>query len=123
MSERTSARLITLGSSVIWLALAACGAERSDEGSVQEAASVAGAPSPTAVGGLGDLRHAARPIKDRYIVVLTDAVANVPSTVSTFEQQHSFTARHTYTAALKGFAAAMPEAKAIALSNHPLVAW
>jgi subtilisin len=58
---------------------------------------------------------------DRYIVVFTDAVADPPGVARGMAAEHGLELRHTYSTALKGFAAVVPPARMAALRADPRV--
>lgn len=62
-------------------------------------------------------------VPGRYIVVLMDSVADVSAEASTLAARYDGTILYTYTAALRGFAVAMPDANAPALSQEASVCW
>jgi hypothetical protein len=68
-------------------------------------------------------RRTKESVKDHYIVVLRDDVdaAHMTSITEEIVSRHRGTIRHTYTAALKGFAVEMSEVEAERLSRDPRV--
>ena len=60
-------------------------------------------------------------VNQNYIVVLNDSVTNVPAAASAMASQYGMAVSHRYSAALKGFAAAMPEARVAALKSDARV--
>lgn len=60
-------------------------------------------------------------IPGQYIVVLKDDVADVPATVAQLARAHGAAVIHTYSAALKGFSAILPDAAAKKLETDPRV--
>ena len=67
--------------------------------------------------------RAAKPVRDRYIVVLKRETPSeeVEATTNELLAQHGGNVNHIYTHAIKGFSIQMPEAAAIALSRNPKV--
>jgi subtilisin family serine protease len=59
----------------------------------------------------------------QYIVVLRDDVPNVPDVANEHAQQHAASIRYVYAAAMKGYAAAIPDARLDALRQDPRVAF
>src|SRR5205814_10211515 len=68
--------------------------------------------------GGGPPTFAAQNIPGRYIVVLQPD-ADVTGRVAALEAQHGFRASHVYQAALKGFAATLPDAAVAAIRQDP----
>lgn len=62
-------------------------------------------------------------IPDQYIVVLNDAVGDVDAVVAKLAGKHKGKLKHTYAAALKGFAAELSSGDAAALAAEPEVAY
>ncbi|MEU9360300.1 S8 family peptidase [Streptomyces sp. NPDC048301] len=87
------------------------------------AATSAPVPPPN---GEGRIVGADRPgaIDGSYIVTFEDSVARteIPATAKALARAHDGSVRHTYTAALRGFAVRMSEADAMALATDPSVA-
>jgi len=67
---------------------------------------------------LGPTSH----VTDQYIVVFRDQVADPAATARTLVTAHGGSLLHTYTAAIKGFAARLPAPAVTALRLNPLVA-
>lgn len=92
------------------------------------AATTAGAtaPAPVPPGGEGRIVGADRAgaIEGSYIVTFEDSVArtDVPASAKALAKRHGGDLRHTYTAALRGFAVEMSEEKARELAADPSVA-
>jgi subtilisin family serine protease len=101
--------------SALWLgvALAIAGCSN-DDSLLGTTSNVPDAPSAS--------RASARVIPGAYVVVFRDEVANVPARARALAAEHGGTLRYTYTAAVKGFAAELPEAAAEALRRWPEVA-
>ena len=59
----------------------------------------------------------------QYIVVLHDAVPNVPAVANEHAQQHAANVRFVYAAAMKGYAASIPNARLNAIRQDPRVAF
>ena len=59
----------------------------------------------------------------QYIVVLHDDVPNVPAVANEHAQQHAVGVRYVYAAAMKGYAASIPDARLDALRQDPRVAF
>jgi subtilisin len=59
----------------------------------------------------------------QYIVVLHDDVPDVPAVANEHAQQHAASIRYVYGAALKGYAAAIPDARLNAIRQDPRVAF
>ena len=59
----------------------------------------------------------------QYIVVLHDDVPNVPAVANEHAQQHAAGIRYVYAAAMKGYAASIPDARLEALRQDPRVAF
>jgi len=59
----------------------------------------------------------------QYIVVFRDGVADPATLAQSLLRAHGGSLRHTYTSALKGFAASLPEAAVAGLRLDPLVAY
>ena len=68
-------------------------------------------------------RRSAKPIRDRYIVVLKSETPSdeVEATANELLAKHGGNVDHIYTHAIKGFSIQLPEAAAIALSRNPKV--
>jgi len=64
---------------------------------------------------------ASRPIADRYIVVFKDSVANPAAEAAGITRAAGGQLHHTYSAAIKGFAATLPAAALQGLRNNPNV--
>lgn len=62
-----------------------------------------------------------RPIENQYIVVFKSDVTQSAALAAQLTQQHGGQVLHTYTNAIKGFAARLPGAAVAALSNNPNV--
>ncbi len=77
----------------------------------------AGVPPVGAERRQGDL------IPNQYIVVFTDAVADPTTHAQGLATAHGLTLSHTYSHALKGFAAVIPAARLAQLKAHPDVAY
>jgi subtilisin family serine protease len=65
----------------------------------------------------------ARAVPGEYIVVFRGGVADPVTLANQLVQAQGGTLRFTYTSALKGFAARLPDVAARALARHPLVAY
>lgn len=65
---------------------------------------------------------AADAIPDEYIVTFADSVQDAPGVAKQFGAQHGATVHHTYSTALKGFAAHLSPQAAIALQHNPRIA-
>jgi subtilisin family serine protease len=65
----------------------------------------------------------ARIVPGQYIVVFRDGVADPVSLSNQLVRAQGGTLRFTYTSALKGFAARLPDVAARVLARHPLVAY
>ena len=75
-----------------------------------------------AAGGAVQLRPTG-PVSGQYIVVFEDGVSDVRGLANAMARRNGLTLKHTYTSALKGFAAGMPAAVAEALARDPSVAY
>jgi len=64
-----------------------------------------------------------RPIPGRYIVVFKDSVTNPASEAASVMQGRGGQVLHTYTRAIKGFAASLPDAALQAIRNNPNVSY
>jgi aqualysin 1 len=64
----------------------------------------------------------AQPIPGQWIVTFRDDVSDVPGLARQLAAQHGGELKFTYTAALKGFAASLPDAAVEALQRNPNVA-
>jgi aqualysin 1 len=62
-----------------------------------------------------------RPVPGRYIVVLNNSVDNPAAAAANLMQGSGGQLHFTYTAALKGFAATLPDAAVQALRNNPVI--
>ena len=69
------------------------------------------------------LRFSSAPIPGRYIVVFHDSVANPAAEAATLARSEAGQLHFTYTRALKGFAASLPDAAVTRLRNNPSVAF
>lgn len=67
-------------------------------------------------------QHASRVLPGRYIVVFKSDVQNAPGLARALIAAHGGDLRHTYTDALRGFAAALPDSAVAALAHNPNVA-
>jgi subtilisin family serine protease len=65
----------------------------------------------------------ARAVPGEYVVVFRDGVADPVTLANQLVQAQGGTLRFTYTSALKGFAARLPDVAARALARNPLVAY
>lgn len=65
---------------------------------------------------------ASRPVPGRYIVVFKDSVTNPAVEAANLMRSLHGQVHHTYSSALKGFAATLPNAALPSLRNNPLVA-
>jgi subtilisin family serine protease len=63
------------------------------------------------------------PAHGQYVVVFRDAVADPPGLARELVRVHGGSLLFTYSSAIKGFAARLPEAAARALARNPLVAY
>ena len=61
--------------------------------------------------------------RDRYIVVFKDTVADPTSRANGMAQANGLTVHHTYTSALKGFAATIPPARLARITADADVAY
>ncbi len=75
-----------------------------------------------AAGGAVQLRPTG-PVSDQYIVLFEDGVSDVRGLANAMARRNGLTLKHTYTSALKGFAAGMPAPVAEALARDPSVAY
>ena len=99
------------------LALAACADAPTDASSGSPNRALRGAaPLVSESGDMSDV------IEGRYIVVFQGSVGDTPGEARRLVAAHGGALRFTYTAALHGFAAELPEAAAGALRRHPSVA-
>src|SRR5574341_2308786 len=62
-------------------------------------------------------------VPGQYIVVFSDAVTDPAGLARTLVAAQGGTLRHTYAAALKGFAAQLPDAAVAALRRNPMIAY
>ncbi|HXF95934.1 MAG TPA: S8 family peptidase [Gemmatimonadales bacterium] len=76
-------------------------------------------PPPPLASGLA----ATAVVPEHYIVVFRDQVTDPVGLARTLVGAHGGALRHTYAAALRGFAARLPESAVGALRRHPLVAY
>jgi serine protease len=88
----------------------------------QRGAAQAGGP-PSSQEQADKFRRAAKPVHDRYIVVLKRGTPGeeVEATANELIAKHGGNADHIFTHAIKGFSIQMPEAAAMALSRNPKV--
>lgn len=85
-------------------------------------------PAPVAPGPLRSVAAAvasakAAAVPGEYIVVFRDDVSDVPAAATRLIARHGGTKRFTYSRALKGFAAKLPDAAVAALRLDPTVAY
>ena len=99
------------------LALTACADAPTDATSGSPGSSLHGAAQLVNAG-----RGSSDVIAGRYIVVFQGSVTDPPGEARRLVAAHGGALRFTYTAALHGFAAELPEAAARALRQHPSVA-
>jgi subtilisin family serine protease len=66
---------------------------------------------------------ASRPIPGRYIVVFKSDVENAAAEANAAVQAHGGRLHHTYSSAIKGFAASLPEAALQGIRNNPHVSF
>jgi subtilisin family serine protease len=66
---------------------------------------------------------ASQVVPGQYVVVFKDAVARPGALAQALLREHGGSLRHTYTRALKGFAARLSDGAVAALRRHPLVAY
>jgi subtilisin family serine protease len=88
-------------------------------------AAVVAATSAAAAPTTGTVLAASNPVKDSYIVMLKDGKATpaaVRSSAAALAKANAGAVTHTYTAALRGFAVRMTEARAKRLAADPRVA-
>jgi subtilisin family serine protease len=82
------------------------------------------APRPQLGGNAASISaQVGEPIPGQYIVVFKDEVRDVPEAATRLIGQHGGTKRFTYTHALKGFSAQLPDAAVAALRRDPSVAY
>jgi subtilisin family serine protease len=82
------------------------------------------APRPQLVGNTAGISaQVGEAIPGQYIVVFKDEVRDVPEAATRLIGQHGGTKRFTYTHALKGFSAQLPDAAVAALRRDPSVAY
>jgi len=84
------------------------------------------APASFAQPGTPAATHAfapSRPIPGRYIVVFKDSVDNPAAASAALMQGRGGQLHHTYSGAIKGFAASLPEAALQGIRNHPDVSY
>ncbi|MEV0678505.1 S8 family serine peptidase [Actinosynnema sp. NPDC050436] len=86
---------------------------------------VSAALTGPAANAQGDIRGfgAEDSVRDSYIVVLKDVGAADANAVGALSAKYQADVEHTYTSALRGFSATMPEARARALAADPAVAY
>ena len=85
---------------------------------------VAAVATAAFAGGNGEIRRAAKPIPDSYIVVFDEnAVRDVPAAASEMARAHGGRLGHVYTRALQGFSVELSEGRARALARDPRVAY
>jgi subtilisin family serine protease len=79
--------------------------------------------SPPAEAGDGTIRKAVHPIKNRYIVKLSDSLApaDVRALAGVLASQHRGKLEHIWDSVVPSFSVELPEAAAQALARHPLV--
>ncbi|MEU1725540.1 S8 family peptidase, partial [Nonomuraea sp. NPDC005692] len=73
--------------------------------------------------GQPQVRAAAEPVPGQYIVVLKDRALRVTDQVDRLAQRYGGRVRHTYSAALKGYAAQMSAEQALQVAADPQVAY
>lgn len=73
--------------------------------------------------GVADHSSGAEPIPGRYIVVFRDAVRDPAGLARVLTAAHGATVEYAYTAAIKGFAAELPDQAVAALAGNPNVAF
>jgi subtilisin family serine protease len=80
-------------------------------------------PPPPVEAGDGTIRKAVHPVKDRYIVKLSDSLAPaaVRSLASTLASQHRGKLHYVWDSVVPSFSIELPEAAAQALARHPFV--
>ena len=83
------------------------------------------APAPTAApdDAPAALLRSPNAIPGEYIVVFRDGVADAPGLARQLTAAHGGTLRFTYTHAIRGFSASLPDAAVAALQRHPQVAY
>ncbi len=65
--------------------------------------------------------RASRPIPGRYVVIFKNEVTDPAATAAAVVRSHGGQLHHTYSAAIKGFAASLPEAALQGIRNNPNV--
>ena len=80
-------------------------------------------PLRSATSNLAPLYDATSAIPGQYIVVFKDTVHNVPAAVQSMINTVGGTVKHTYSVALKGFAAQLSSAAVDALRRNPAVSY
>ena len=109
--------IIILLGFALGLALTACADEGPPAGPDASASPrLAAVQAAARSGGAGDV------IPDEYIVVFRDSVGDVPGRAKALVAAHRGTLRHTYTSAIRGFAAHLPPQAIDALMHNPMVA-
>ena len=85
----------------------------------------AGAQAPNAAAAASHPFAQSRPIAGRYIVVFKDSVGNPAAEAANLARAAGAGAQvlHVYTSAIKGFAAALPDAAVNGIQNNPNVAY
>ena len=73
--------------------------------------------------GLAAAAAWAQPIPGQYIVVFKDQVTNPTAEAASLARSANGQVLHTYSSAVKGFSAALPESAVTALRSNPNVAW
>jgi len=96
------------------VALTACESSRSP---VEPRALTVSPPNAAVVAAQPEL------VPGQYIVVFKNEVQDVPGLVQSLIKAHGAQHRHTYSRAIKGFAAQMSDAAAAAIARHPQVAY
>jgi subtilisin family serine protease len=87
------------------------------------AASSPSSPETVAQEAQGSIRQAAAPVAGSYIVTLKgDVDTQVAAEARSLGRAHGAQVTHTYTGAMRGFAAEMSEAEALEMSTDPQVA-
>ena len=110
-----------LGPALATLALAAACSDPLSAPRVAPADSTA--PAASVVSADKDEAKKGQPIPDEYIVVFKDDVKDPPGLAKALSNKHKGTVKHTYSQALKGFAAKMSAKDAAELAKDPSVAF
>ena len=115
---RAAVRLVTCLTTAAVVTLAAAGAAAAGSGTTGPAAVGKPRPAPAAEVSTSGAGQA---VRGQYIVVFRPGTRGAADLARSLTREHGGALLHTYTSALQGFAARLPEGRAAALARNPNV--